>query len=104
MLIIQGERDPNATPEDAPAVREAMHRGDVAYEVLALPDEGRGIARPASQRMRFARLAGFSDAAFRQRKTGRLAPAGPFVEAWTPAYSVSIVTSAVIPWRIGRSG
>jgi dipeptidyl aminopeptidase/acylaminoacyl peptidase len=59
LLIVQGERDPNVTPANVRAVREALDRAGIGYEVLAFDDEGHGIAKPRNQRRLFARLAEF---------------------------------------------
>lgn len=64
LLIVQGLRDPNVTPENVRVVREALDRAGIAYEVLAFADEGHGIARPANQRVLYQRMATFFRAAF----------------------------------------
>jgi dipeptidyl aminopeptidase/acylaminoacyl peptidase len=64
LLIVQGMRDPNVTPENVRAVREALDRAGIEYEVLAFEDEGHGIHRPANQRILYRRLADFFTAAF----------------------------------------
>lgn len=46
LLIVQGLQDPNVTPDNVRAVREALDAAGVAYEVLAFDDEGHGISRP----------------------------------------------------------
>jgi dipeptidyl aminopeptidase/acylaminoacyl peptidase len=65
LLIVQGLRDPNVTPENVRAVRSALDRAGIAYEVLAFEDEGHGIVRPANQRLLYRRLVEFFSAAFR---------------------------------------
>jgi dipeptidyl aminopeptidase/acylaminoacyl peptidase len=59
LLIVQGARDPNVTPENVRAVRAALDAAGVDYDVLEFADEGHGIARPANQRILYERLADF---------------------------------------------
>jgi dipeptidyl aminopeptidase/acylaminoacyl peptidase len=64
LLIVQGMQDPNVTPENLAAVRKALDRAGVRYEVLAFDDEGHGIAKAANRRVLYARLADFFERAF----------------------------------------
>ena len=64
LLIIQGSRDPNVTPENVRAVTEALHDAEVPYELLTFEDEGHGISKPKNQRSLFLRLARFFESAF----------------------------------------
>jgi dipeptidyl aminopeptidase/acylaminoacyl peptidase len=64
LLIVQGLRDPNVTPENVRVVREALDRAGIAYEVLVFEDEGHGISRPENLRVLYRRLATFFRAAF----------------------------------------
>ncbi|HZU12984.1 MAG TPA: prolyl oligopeptidase family serine peptidase [Chloroflexota bacterium] len=64
LLIVQGLRDPNVTPENVNAVRAALDEAQVPYEVLAFEDEGHGIVRPANQKVLYRRLADFFQHAF----------------------------------------
>jgi dipeptidyl aminopeptidase/acylaminoacyl peptidase len=64
LLIVQGERDPNVTPDNVREVRAALDRAGIRYDVLTFPDEGHGIGRPANQRVLYARLAEFFAASF----------------------------------------
>jgi dipeptidyl aminopeptidase/acylaminoacyl peptidase len=59
LLIVQGERDPNVTPENVRAVRAALGAAGVPYEILTFPDEGHGIRRPANEKTLYLRLARF---------------------------------------------
>jgi dipeptidyl aminopeptidase/acylaminoacyl peptidase len=59
LLIVQGLRDPNVTPENVRAVEVALRAAGVPYELLAFEDEGHGIARPKNQRILYERLAEF---------------------------------------------
>jgi dipeptidyl aminopeptidase/acylaminoacyl peptidase len=64
LLIVQGMRDPNVTPENVRAVREALDAADVPHELLAFADEGHGIMKPANRKQLYRRLASFFAAAF----------------------------------------
>ncbi len=64
LLIVQGMRDPNVTPENVRAVRAALDGAGIRYDVLAFDDEGHGISRPENQRVLYQRLAKFFRAAF----------------------------------------
>jgi dipeptidyl aminopeptidase/acylaminoacyl peptidase len=64
LLIVQGMRDPNVTPENVRAVRAALDAAGIRYGVLAFEDEGHGIGRPANQRALYGRLADFFAEAF----------------------------------------
>ena len=66
LLIVQGAQDPNVTPENVRAVRAALDRAGVAYDVLEFPDEGHGIGRPGNQRVLYPRLAAFFATSFRE--------------------------------------
>lgn len=59
LLIVQGMRDPNVTPDNVHAVRRALEAAGVDYEVLAFDDEGHGIVKPANQRRLYRKLARF---------------------------------------------
>jgi dipeptidyl aminopeptidase/acylaminoacyl peptidase len=63
LLIVQGLRDPNVTPENLTAVRKALDAAGVAYEVLTFADEGHGIAKPANRAIQNRRLAAFFEEA-----------------------------------------
>lgn len=64
LLIVQGLRDPNVTPENVRVVRAALEQAGVEYELLAFEDEGHGIARPKNHRVLYPRLAEFFRRAF----------------------------------------
>jgi dipeptidyl aminopeptidase/acylaminoacyl peptidase len=64
LLIVQGARDPNVTPENVRAIRAALDATTVPYDTLEFADEGHGIARPANQRILYTRLAEFFAASF----------------------------------------
>ena len=64
LLIVQGGRDPNVTPENVRAVRGALEDAGIPYEVLVFEDEGHGISRPKNQKVLYTRLLDFFNRAF----------------------------------------
>jgi dipeptidyl aminopeptidase/acylaminoacyl peptidase len=64
LLIVQGARDPNVTPENVRAVTAALKEAGISYETLVFEDEGHGIGRPKNQRVLYLRLLEFFTAAF----------------------------------------
>ena len=66
LLIVQGARDPNVTPENVRAVRAVLDAAGIPYDTLEFADEGHGIARPANQRILYARLGAFFAASFNE--------------------------------------
>jgi dipeptidyl aminopeptidase/acylaminoacyl peptidase len=64
LLIVQGLKDPNVTPENMRAVEAALKRHSIAYELLAFEDEGHGIHKPANRAVLYRRLAEFFARAF----------------------------------------
>lgn len=59
LLIVQGARDPNVTPENVRQVVQRLEAAGIAYELLEFADEGHGIHRPANQAVLYRRLAAF---------------------------------------------
>ncbi len=59
LLIVQGLRDPNVTPQNVSEVTHALQDAGVEYQLLTFEDEGHGIRRPHNQRTMYARLAAF---------------------------------------------
>lgn len=66
LLIVQGLKDPNVTPENVYAVTKALERENITYELLTFDDEGHGIARPRNLKILYPRLADFFESAFRE--------------------------------------
>ena len=64
LLIIQGGKDPNVTPENVTEVREKLDAHSIPYEIKIFDDEGHGIIRPANQKVLYALIADFFDEAF----------------------------------------
>ncbi len=66
LLIIQGLRDPNVTPENLHQVKLALDNAGIAYETLTFADEGHGIDRTENKRILYQRLVAFFSTAFSQ--------------------------------------
>ena len=64
LLIVQGENDPNVTPQNVEDVRKRLDAAGKGYDVLVFDDEGHGIGRPANRKVLLKRLAQFFAAAF----------------------------------------
>ena len=64
LLIVQGLRDPNVTPENMEVVCEALDREGVKYELLTFADEGHGIKKQPNLRTLCLALSDFFAQAF----------------------------------------
>jgi dipeptidyl aminopeptidase/acylaminoacyl peptidase len=64
LLIVQGLKDPNVTPDNVHAVTKVLDELDIPYELLTFEDEGHGIARPQNLKVLYPRLANFFETAF----------------------------------------
>ena len=64
LLIVQGLKDPNVTPDNVHTVIEALHRENIPFELLTFENEGHGIARPENLQILYPRLADFFQKAF----------------------------------------
>jgi dipeptidyl aminopeptidase/acylaminoacyl peptidase len=64
LLIVQGLRDPNVTPENVRAAGMALQEHGVEFQTLVFEDEGHGISRPKNQKVLYERLAAFFGEAF----------------------------------------
>lgn len=64
LLIVQGMRDPNVSPENVNVVVQELQKANVEYQLLAFEDEGHGIYLPKNQRVLYERLATFFAEAF----------------------------------------
>ena len=64
LLIVQGLKDPNVTPDNVDAVVKELEKRGVSYEILTFEDEGHGIARPKNLKVLYPRLADFFQDAF----------------------------------------
>jgi dipeptidyl aminopeptidase/acylaminoacyl peptidase len=59
VLIIQGLRDPNVTPENVRAVENKLKKYDISYKKLEFDDEGHGIIRKRNKRKKIVTIANF---------------------------------------------
>ena len=64
LLIVQGLKDPNVTPDNVHAVTKVLDELGIAYELLTFEDEGHGIARKENLKVLYPRLADFFEVAF----------------------------------------
>lgn len=64
LLIVQGARDPNVTPENVRVVIAALKEAGIPYELLTFSDEGHGISKPKNQKTLYLRLLAFFSEAF----------------------------------------
>jgi dipeptidyl aminopeptidase/acylaminoacyl peptidase len=63
VLVVQGLRDPNVSPENMWVIKRALEEKGVAHEILTFEDEGHGITRPSNLRILWHRLAEFFEQA-----------------------------------------
>jgi dipeptidyl aminopeptidase/acylaminoacyl peptidase len=61
LMIVQGGRDPNVTPENVKVVRDALDSAGITYEIMSFEDEGHGISKPENQKVLFLELLNFFD-------------------------------------------
>jgi dipeptidyl aminopeptidase/acylaminoacyl peptidase len=71
VLIVQGLKDPNVTPDNVYAITQALDDLGLPYEVLSFDDEGHGITRPKNLEVLYRRLADFFESAFSEPPDGR---------------------------------
>lgn len=67
LMIIQGGRDPNVTPQNVDDVKIRLDEDEIGYEVLLFVDEGHGIMKRSNQRTLNKRLVKFFSDAFKQK-------------------------------------
>jgi len=65
VLLVQGERDPNVTPENVKAVIEMLEKEGKSYQLLNFEDEGHGIMRPKNQKVLYLALIEFFEKALK---------------------------------------
>jgi dipeptidyl aminopeptidase/acylaminoacyl peptidase len=68
LLIVQGLRDPNVTPDNLYAVTRTLDEHGVPFDLLTFEDEGHGIARPKNLEVLYPRLADFFERAFSEAR------------------------------------
>jgi dipeptidyl aminopeptidase/acylaminoacyl peptidase len=66
LLIVQGMRDPNVTPDNVRVVVDALQTANVEYQVLTFEDEGHGISRIANRAVLYKQLADFFARSFNE--------------------------------------
>ena len=64
LLIVQGLKDPNVTPDNVDVVITVLEQHNISYELLTFEDEGHGIARPENLKILYSRLTNFFEEAF----------------------------------------
>ena len=64
LLIVQGLKDPNVTPENVDAVVKELEQHNIAYELLTFEDEGHGISQTKNLKVLYPRLVEFFRRAF----------------------------------------
>ncbi len=65
VLIVQGLRDPNVTPENVRVVREKLDNFGINYDLLTFEDEGHGISKPVNLKVLLLKMAEFFKQAFK---------------------------------------
>ncbi len=65
LLIIQGARDPNVTPENVRTVEEKLKEHGKSYDKLLFDDEGHGINKPKNQKILYKKIADFFEESFK---------------------------------------
>lgn len=64
LLIVQGLKDPNVSPENLAVVVNVLEQKTIPYEVLTFEDEGHGISKPHNQKILYSRMVQFFEQAF----------------------------------------
>jgi len=64
LLIVQGLRDPNVTPQNMRTVKKALDQAGIEYKTLVFENEGHGIERPENQRVLYQHHIEFFTQAF----------------------------------------
>lgn len=64
LLIVQGLKDPNVTPDNVDEAVKMLEQHNIPYELLVFEDEGHGVARPENLKVLYKRLADFFSEAF----------------------------------------
>jgi dipeptidyl aminopeptidase/acylaminoacyl peptidase len=59
LLIVQGDNDPNVTPQNVTDVITRLQSAKIQFDLLTFADEGHGIGRPENQRVLYRRIAEF---------------------------------------------
>jgi len=59
LLIVQGARDPNVTPQNMEVIRRKLDENQIEYDLLVFEDEGHGILKTKNQKILFKQIADF---------------------------------------------
>lgn len=65
LLIVQGAKDPNVSPENVRAVEEELQKENIKYDKLVFEDEGHGISKPENQKTLLLKSVEFFKQAFK---------------------------------------
>ncbi|NCF66472.1 MAG: prolyl oligopeptidase family serine peptidase [Chloroflexi bacterium] len=69
LLIVQGNRDPNVTPDNVHVVKKALEDANVSYEILTFDDEGHGISKVNNKKTLYQAMLEFFDRTFSSEGT-----------------------------------
>jgi dipeptidyl aminopeptidase/acylaminoacyl peptidase len=69
LLIVQGLKDPNVSPQNLEVVVNALEQSDIPFEVMTFDDEGHGISKPHNQKVLYSRMVQFFEQAFSHFKS-----------------------------------
>ena len=64
LLIVQGAKDPNVSPENVRVVEEVLQKENIKYDKLVFEDEGHGISKPENQKTLLLKSVEFFKKAF----------------------------------------
>ena len=64
VLIVQGLKDPNVTPQNVDVVVNVLEQRNITYELLTFANEGHGISRIKNLEVLYPKLAAFFECAF----------------------------------------
>lgn len=70
LLIVQGLRDPNVTPDNVDVVLAVLDQAEIEYRLLMFEDEGHGIAKRENLRTLYQTLSSFFADAFARVGSG----------------------------------
>jgi len=59
LLIVQGARDPNVTPQNMEVIKRKLDENRIKYDLLVFEDEGHGILKTKNQKILFKEIADF---------------------------------------------
>ena len=65
LLIVQGMKDPNVSPENVREVEKVLRAHNVEYEKMTFEDEGHGISKLKNKQILYTKLADFFTQSFK---------------------------------------